>query len=83
MEPSLGFVHILTQTDALGRPVLGLLLALPLASWYLIVTKTWANFLAQRRADAFPKQFWAADSLQQVSSALHQQPLNNPFADGP
>lgn len=80
MEPGLGFAHFLTQTDALGRSVLALLLALSLASWYLIVTKTLANFLAKRRADAFLKQFWAADSLQQVSSALHQQPINNAFA---
>ncbi len=43
--------------------MLGLLLALSLASWYLIVTKTLSNFLAKRRADAFLKQFWVADSL--------------------
>ena len=81
MEHGLGFAHFLTQTDALGRSVLALLLALSLASWYLIVTKTLANFLAKRRADAFLKQFWAADSLQQVSSALRQQPINNAFAE--
>ena len=81
MEQGLGFVHFLTQTDALGRSVLALLLALSLASWYLIVTKTLANILAKRRADAFLKQFWAADSLQQVSSALDQQPIDNAFAE--
>ena len=38
MGSGLGFAHFLKQTDALGRTVLGLLLALSLASWYLIVT---------------------------------------------
>ena len=38
MGPGLGFAHFLKQTDALGRTALWLLLALSLASCYLIVT---------------------------------------------
>jgi biopolymer transport protein ExbB len=81
MESSLGFAHFLSQTDAVGRAVLLLLLALSVASWYLIVTKTLANYLAGRRADAFLKQFWAADSLQDVSTALRRHPVDNAFAE--
>ena len=80
MENSLGFAHFLAQTDTLGRIVLLLLLGLSLASWYLIVTKALANYVAGRRADAFLKQFWAADSLKEVDIALRQQPLDNAFA---
>jgi biopolymer transport protein ExbB len=80
MENSLGFAHFLTQTDTLGQTVLLLLLGLSIASWYLIVTKALENYLAGRRADAFLKQFWAADSLQDVSTALRQQPVDNAFA---
>jgi biopolymer transport protein ExbB len=80
MENSLGFAHFLSQTDTLGRIVLLLLLALSVASWYLIATKTLENYLAGRRAEAFLKQFWAADSLQDVSTALRQQPVDNAFA---
>jgi len=80
MEQSLGFAHFLGQTDLLGRIVLGLLLALSIASWYLIVTKGLANYLAGRRADAFLQQFWAADSLQDVRAALHQRPADSAFA---
>jgi biopolymer transport protein ExbB len=80
MENSLGFAHFLAQTDTLGRIVLLLLLGLSLASWYLIVTKALANYVAARRADAFLKQFWAAESLQDVDIALRQQPLDNAFA---
>lgn len=80
MEPGIGFAHFLTQTDAVGRVVLALLLTLSVASWYLLVTKALANFLAKRRAEAFLQQFWAADSLQDVSNALRQQPIDNAFS---
>jgi len=66
----LGFAHFLTQTDSVGRIVLGTLLILSLASWYLIVTRTLANTLAQRRADAFLKRFWQASSLSEVETTL-------------
>ena len=58
----LGFAHFLTQTDSMGKIVLGILLVLSVASWYLILTRALANTLAQRRADAFVKQFWQAPS---------------------
>ena len=32
---SLGFAHFLTQTDGVGQAVLGTLLLLSIASWYL------------------------------------------------
>ena len=81
MENSLGFAHFLAQTDMLGRIVLLLLLSLSAASWYLIVTKALANYLAGRRAEAFLKQFWAADSLQELGAALRRQPVDNAFAE--
>ena len=39
MNDSLGFAHFLAQSDAVGRIVLLLLLALSVASWYLILAK--------------------------------------------
>jgi biopolymer transport protein ExbB len=81
MENTLGFAHFLSQTDTLGRIVLTMLLAMSVASWYLIVTKALANTLAGRRADAFLKRFWAAESLQDVSAALRRQPVDNAFAE--
>ena len=81
MENSLGFAHFLSQTDMLGRIVLLLLLGLSVASWYLIVTKALANYQAGRRARAFLEKFWAAESLQDMSVALRQQPRDNAFAE--
>jgi biopolymer transport protein ExbB len=76
-----GFAHFMEHTDTLGKCVLFLLLSLSMASWYLIITKSIANFLAKRRADAFLKQFWVADSLQQVNETLHKSPIDNAFAE--
>ncbi len=81
MDTNLGFAHFLTQTDTLGKTVLFLLLALSVASWYLIVTKAIGNYLAKRRAENFLKQFWAADSLQGIRAALLKQPRDHAFAE--
>ena len=77
----LGFAHFLTQTDGVGKLVLATLLLLSIASWYLIVTRTIANALAQKRADAFLETFWNAPSLQVVGAALNAQPADNAFAE--
>ncbi|WP_324780719.1 MotA/TolQ/ExbB proton channel family protein [Thiobacillus sedimenti] len=81
MDNTLGFAHFLSHSDALGRIVLVLLLALSVASWYLIVTKALANHRAGRRAETFLRQFWAADSLQDIAAALRQRPADNAFAE--
>jgi biopolymer transport protein ExbB len=68
---SLGFAHFLTQTDGVGRTVLATLLLLSIASWYLIMTRALANWLAGRRADAFVQHFWQARSLDEVAATLN------------
>jgi len=84
MEPAttegLGFAHFLSQTDAVGMTVLGALLLLSTASWYLILTRAMANTLAQWRAETFLKRFWQASSLTEVETALQMHPADNAFA---
>jgi biopolymer transport protein ExbB len=81
MHQELGFAHFLAHTDGVGRLVLAALLLLSVASWYLIVTRALANTLAQRRAANFLAGFWDAPSLQDVSRALAEQPVDNAFAE--
>jgi biopolymer transport protein ExbB len=66
MEQGLGFAHFLTQTDSVGRTVLGLLLLLSIASWYLIVTRTLSNWVAKRRATAFEARYRSARTLDEL-----------------
>jgi biopolymer transport protein ExbB len=81
MEPSIGFAHFLTQSDAVGKGVLALLLILSVASWHLMLTKGIANVMARRRAEAFLTRFWQADSLHAVSLALDSRAPDNAFAE--
>lgn len=81
MENGLGFAHFISQSDAVGRGVLALLLLLSVASWYLIVTKVIANLAAKKRANAFLKQFWQADSLQEMQATLNSSPDANAFSE--
>jgi biopolymer transport protein ExbB len=80
MEQTLGFSHFVMQTDLLGKGVLCVLLVLSMASWYFILTKAIANFLARRRADAFLGGFWGAGSLQEVRVAIGNQAGHDAFA---
>jgi biopolymer transport protein ExbB len=81
MESSLGFAHFISQSDAVGRAVLLVLLALSVASWYLIVTKALANLADKKRADAFLKQFWEASSLQEMQLTMKEGGESSAFSE--
>lgn len=83
MEHGLGFSNFLNQLDSVGMVVLGLLLFLSVASWYLIITKSISNFVAKRRAAAFLKHFWSVDSLKEVDVMFDNKGKhpNNAFAE--
>ncbi len=79
MENDFGFSHFISNCDIMGKCVLGLLLMLSIASWYLIVTKAIDNMAAHKQADAFLKQFWDASSLQEMRAKLGTE--NNAFSE--
>jgi len=74
-----GVAHFLAQTDLVGRLVLLVLLLLSLASWYLIVTRSLAGFLEQRRARAFLARFWSSGS-NDLRRRLQDEECNHAFA---
>jgi biopolymer transport protein ExbB len=81
MGQNLGFAHFILQCDAMGKVVLLLLLALSLASWYLMVTKALANMGARKRADIFLKQFWDSSSLHEMQYTLSTSSDENAFSN--
>lgn len=81
MENGLGFSNFLAQIDEVGMVVLGLLISLSIASWYLIVIKSVNNFIAKRRAEAFLERFWGFDSLQAARAELKDNAPDNAFAE--
>ena len=75
-----GFVHFLGQTDAVGKTILGLLLLMSLATWYLIVTKSLTVLFERRRSEGFLRAFWNAPSIAAVESQLEERHPDEPFA---
>jgi len=75
-----GFSAFLAQSDALLWTVMIALLAMSLASWYLIITKTARGWRIRRAANAFAVFFWQAPSLEAVTERLEQRTPHEPFA---
>ncbi len=81
MSHDLGIAHFIAQVDTVGKVVLVFLLILSVATWYLIFTKTLANWLEAKRAKAFLEKFWKHDSLDSLNASLQQSKPNNAFAN--
>lgn len=77
---TLGFSHFIAQADAVGKFLLLVLLAMSVASWYLIVTKVIRNRIEQRKSSAFLDFFWNAQSLDQVRDAVAAHRAEEPFS---
>lgn len=60
MQHPLGFIDFMENVDGVGMFLLVALLLMSVATWYLIVTKTIANFRMRRHSGAFLAAFWEA-----------------------
>ena len=78
---SFGFSHFLMGTDGVGRVVLVVLLALSIASWYVVFTRSIANTLAHQSANSFVDQFWATDSIAQINALIISSGPHNVYAN--
>ena len=77
---SLGFLHFIAQSDAVAKVLLGILIAMSAASWYLIVTKSIAHARLRRRGEKFLSRFWNASSLDEVANEIQTHGARDPFA---
>jgi biopolymer transport protein ExbB len=80
MQPNLGFAHFLTQTDGVGHFLLIAMAVMSIATWYLIVSKTWTNWSMRRRTREFMQHFWAASDMQSVSNYIKRTGISDPFS---
>jgi len=62
----LGFAHFIAQADMLAHFLLAILLAMSVITWYLIVSKSIANWRMKKNAQAFLERFWNASGLAAV-----------------
>ena len=80
METPIGFSHFLAQTDAVGRALLVVLVAMSLLSWYLAVAKALATWLERRRAAGLLQAFWREPSLAVVQRHLEGRRAEDSFS---
>ena len=73
-EHTLGFGHFIAQADVVGKTLLGILVVMSAASWYLIVMKGITQFVRKHRSAHFLNFFWNASSWR----PSHRQPRLNP-----
>lgn len=80
MQHPLGFIDFMENVDGVGMFLLVALLLMSVATWYLIVTKTIANFRMRRHSGAFLAAFWEAPDLDVVAQRLTDGKPRDPFS---
>ncbi len=79
-SPQLGFAHFIAQADSLAHFLLVVLLTMSVITWYLIVTKSYANWRMKQHAQSFLAHFWAAPGMAAVADYLQQHGVRDPFS---
>jgi len=82
MEGSpMGILGFWAQSDAVGKTTAALLLAMSVATWYLILTKTWQAWRVRREGERAVDAFWAAPTLAAGVEAAGRSAPESPFAE--
>ncbi len=68
----LGLIHFWQAGDAVTHGVAYLLLAMSVASWYLILSKSWSAWRRRRGTRIGLQRFWAADCLDAAMQSLRE-----------
>ena len=79
-QPTVGFAHFLSQTDAVGSTLLVLLIVMSIATWYLIATRAVGAMRMRRRTRRFLDIFWNSPSLHAVAKHLEDEHPDEPFS---
>jgi biopolymer transport protein ExbB len=75
-----GLAALIAQSDAVGKCALAVLLAMSLASWYLIISKSIQALVAGREAARFLERFWGAPNLEAAAAQLNAGGATDPFS---
>ena len=80
MNQTMGFANFLQTVDGVGMFLLVVMAVMSIATWYLIVTKTIANWRMRRHSKAFLTEFWEAPNLDVVAERLTDGRPRDPFS---
>lgn len=78
-QNAFGFAHLWAGGDFVSHSVAYILALMSIASWYLILAKTWDWWTARRSAKAIAR-FWAATSVGEGIEKLREADPNSPYA---
>jgi len=78
-ENTFGFAHLWASGDAISHSVAIILALMSIASWYLILAKTW-DWWTMRRAARAMTTFWAASSVAEGIERLRAVDPASPYA---
>jgi biopolymer transport protein ExbB len=76
----LGLMHFWQAGDGVTHAVAGLLLAMSVASWYVILSKAWSAWRLRRGARAALERFWSARTLDDAVQTLAREDREGVFA---
>lgn len=79
-ESTLGFGHFIAQSDAVGKTLLVVLVAMSVLSWAIIVIKGLTLAVRKKRSAAFLNFFWNATSLDAVAHEIATHGAHDPFS---
>jgi biopolymer transport protein ExbB len=77
---ALGMGHFIAQSDAVGKTLLVMLLAMSVFSWAILAIKGLTLIVRRRRSEAFLNLFWNATSLDAVAAEIATHGANDPFS---
>lgn len=77
---TVGLAQLLTQSDAISRALLVLLVAMSALSWTLILVKGVSHSIRSRRSAQFLGFFWNARSLDEVDAEVRTHGARDPFS---
>lgn len=78
-ENAFGFAHLLANGDGVSHAVAIILALMSVASWYLILAKTW-DWWQMRRAARAVAAFWSASSVAEGIAQLRTAGADSPYA---
>jgi biopolymer transport protein ExbB len=79
-DATLGFGHFIAQSDAVGKTLLVVLLAMSVLSWIIVAIKGATLLVRKGRSSAFLQFFWNATSLDAVAAEIATHGARDPFS---
>ena len=75
-----GFAHYVSQSDAVGKTLLAILIVMSVASWAIMAVKGLTLVLRNGRSREFLNFFWNATSLDAVAGEITTHGARDPFS---